>query len=349
MLLVLDNCEHVVDAAAELVLGLLGVCPRLVVVATSRQSLGVAGERLVEVGSAGPARRRRCGRRGGLGGGGAVRGAGPGRPPAFPARPSDCDGGGGGLPAAGRAAAGHRAGGRPGPAADGRPDRGAAGRDARSARWGSRRGGTPPHHAGRPGLVVRLARARPSKTLFRRLAVFRSSFILEAAAAVAPAVGGDILTVLGGLVDKSLVAVVDGPGGERRFRLLEPVRQFAAELLQASGERHDAARRHRDHLLSRLPTPGAIPDSAAYERLAAEVDNLRAAVEYAIAASEPEAAIDLILAFWWWWENLGLVDEQLDLLDAALRGRRRGPDAARRSLRSPVAGLDQGDLPGSHR
>jgi predicted ATPase len=50
VLLVVDNYEHVV-AAAELVGGLLGVRPRLVVVATSRQSLGVAGERLVEVGS----------------------------------------------------------------------------------------------------------------------------------------------------------------------------------------------------------------------------------------------------------------------------------------------------------
>ena len=94
--------------------------------------------------------------------------------------------------------------------------------------------------------------------LFRRLAVFRSGFILEAAAAVAPGVSDDILSVLGGLVDKSLVTVVDGPGGQRRFRLLEPVRQFAAELLQASGERDDAASRHRDHLLSRLATHASV-------------------------------------------------------------------------------------------
>ena len=97
------------------------------------------------------------------------------------------------------------------------------------------------------------------------------------------------------------------------------MRQFAADLLQRSGERPDAARRHFDHLSSRLPPPGAIPDSATYEGLAAEVDNLRSAVEYATQTSRPEAAVDLILAFWWWWENLGLVDEQLNLLDAALR------------------------------
>jgi hypothetical protein len=158
--------------------------------------------------------------------------------------------------------------------------------------------------------------------LFRRLAVFRSSFILEAAAAVAPAVGGDILSLLGGLIDKSLVAVVDGPAGERRFRLLGPVRQFAADLLDASGERDDAARCHRDHLQSRLRAYGDFanfaPGTAAFERLAAEVDNLRAVVEHAMRASQPEAAVALIQSYRGWWPALGLVDEQQDRLEAAL-------------------------------
>jgi hypothetical protein len=154
---------------------------------------------------------------------------------------------------------------------------------------------------------------------FRRLAVFRSSFILDAAAAVAPAVGGGILSVLGGLVDKSLVTVVDGPAGQRRFRLLEPVRQFAAELLEVSGERDDAARRHRDHLQSRLATQGYVtPGSLEYEGLAAEVDNIRAAVEYSLRSAEPEAAIELVDAYHWWWLDLGLVDEHLDRLAPAL-------------------------------
>jgi hypothetical protein len=51
MLLLLDNCEHLVGPTAKLVADLLAVCPRLVVVAASRQSLGVPGERLFEVGS----------------------------------------------------------------------------------------------------------------------------------------------------------------------------------------------------------------------------------------------------------------------------------------------------------
>jgi hypothetical protein len=154
------------------------------------------------------------------------------------------------------------------------------------------------------------------QVLFRRLAVFRSSFILEAAAAVAPEVSADILSVLGGLVDKSLVTVVDGPAGQRRFRLLEPVRQFAAEVLQGSGEQDDAASRHRDHLLSRLQGPGGLTSHSNRE-IAAEVDNLHAAVVHAMGASEPEAAVALILAFGSRMD-LGLLDEQLVRLHAAI-------------------------------
>ena len=77
--------------------------------------------------------------------------------------------------------------------------------------------------------------ARPNKTCSAAWPCFAAALSWRRRQRWPPAVSGDILTVLGGLVDKSLVAVVDGPGGERRFRLLEPVRQFAAELLQASG------------------------------------------------------------------------------------------------------------------
>jgi hypothetical protein len=128
---------------------------------------------------------------------------------------------------------------------------------------------------------------------------------------------------LGGLVDKSLVAVVDGPTGERRFRLLEPVRQFAAQLLQATGEQDDAARCHRDHLLTLLTRLAGqlnvTPDSRAYESLAAELDNVRAAVEHSLRASRPEAALQLTTAYRPGWHDLGLLDEQLDLLDRGLR------------------------------
>ena len=129
-LLVLDNCEHVALAAAELAAGLLGACPGLVVLATSRQSLGVAGERLVEIGSldlpAGDAAADVVD----SAAGGAVRRPGPGHPSALRARPLHRRWGSRSVPPPGRAAAGYRVGRGLGSAVDGRPDRRAAGRDA---------------------------------------------------------------------------------------------------------------------------------------------------------------------------------------------------------------------------
>ena len=318
VLLVLDNCEHVMEAAADLVAALLRMCGQLVILATSRQSLGVAGERLVEVGSLDL--------------------------PAADDAAAVAESGAGALFMERAQAVHPRFGLDPHTAAavaevcrrlEGLPLAielvAARARLLTAAQIGERleetlalpaprQGGVERHQTMRAALVWSYdLLSEAEQVLFRRLAVFRSSFILEAAAAVAPKGSGDILSILGGLVDKSLVAVVDGPAGQRRFRLLQPVRQFAAELLEGSGEQDDAATRQRDHLLSRLRNLADYASGlAAYREMAAEVDNVRAAVQHSIRSSEPEPAVALIQAYGGWWNDLGLIDEQFGLFESAL-------------------------------
>ena len=102
----------------------------------------------------------------------------------------------------------------------------------------------------------------PEQKLFRRLAVFLGGFDLEAAQAVAGTTEVEryqVLDQLTLLVDKSLV-VAENTSGRTRYRLLETVRQYALEKLGESGEADDVRARHRDHYMSVaavLDSPGA--------------------------------------------------------------------------------------------
>jgi tetratricopeptide (TPR) repeat protein len=90
------------------------------------------------------------------------------------------------------------------------------------------------------------------QVLFRRLSVFRGGWTLDAAEAVCAGDGfeeNEVLDVLQRLVDKSLVDV-RGRGGERRYRMLQTVRQYAGERLEASGEAGAVRRQHLDHFLA---------------------------------------------------------------------------------------------------
>ncbi len=135
LLLVLDNCEHVVDAAARLVDDVLSQCPNVTVLATTREALGVPGEVQVPLGPlADPAGRHAGGAGARLSGGAAVRRASPrGAPDAGPDQRRRPRGGRGGRRRAGRDAAGRRAGGGPGVHAGAGRARGAADRPVRAA------------------------------------------------------------------------------------------------------------------------------------------------------------------------------------------------------------------------
>src|SRR5213594_313203 len=121
--------------------------------------------------------------------------------------------------------------------------------------------------------------------LLRRLAVFAGGFTIDAVEAVAD--GGaisarDVLDLLSGLVDKSLV-LLETEALEARYRMLETMRQFARERLEEAGEAAELGRRHAQFFLARAETAESLlPQHAegGLERLAEDIGNLRAAADW---------------------------------------------------------------------
>ncbi|MDB4895797.1 MAG: protein kinase/transcriptional regulator, LuxR family, partial [Firmicutes bacterium] len=125
----------------------------------------------------------------------------------------------------------------------------------------------------------------PERALWRRLAVFAGGFTLAAAETVcaqADLPQDDVLALLHRLVDKSLV-IADEQGGERRFRMLDTLREYGLEKLRAAGEETAVRSRHYDWCLALAQAVAAQqwgPQWAVgYDRLEREHDNLRAALE----------------------------------------------------------------------
>jgi predicted ATPase/class 3 adenylate cyclase len=325
-LLVLDNCEHLVDACARLVDALLRSCAQLTVLTTSREVLGVAGETVWPVPSL-------------------ALPAGDGRATADPAAYD-----------AVRLFVERAAAARPGfaltvenaPAVDRicrRLDGIPLALELAAARVGFL---TPDQIAERlgdhfhlltGGSRTALPRHRTlralidwshelldenERALLRRLAVFAGGWTLEAAEAVCAGhdlASHDALEALGHLVDKSLV-VVQEQDGEIRYRLLETVRQYAGDRLREAGEAAPLRDRHRDWFL-------ALAERAAPElkgrdqhvwlaRLGAEHDNLRAALAWAGERGAAEAALRLAAALAWFWHLRSHLTEGRRWLDEAL-------------------------------
>ena len=162
------------------------------------------------------------------------------------------------------------------------------------------------------------------QVVFRRLAVFAGSFTLEAAQAVAaadPLSGTEVLLALGRLVDKSLV-VMEDRGGEARYRLLETIRQYASDKLEAAGEAAALRDRHLDHFvaLAEAAEPGLAGDEQ--DRwlglLKADHDNLRAALDWGLALPDPGRARRLAAPLFWFWYLRGHTNEGVDYLRRAI-------------------------------
>jgi predicted ATPase/class 3 adenylate cyclase len=149
----------------------------------------------------------------------------------------------------------------------------------------------------------------PEQRLFRRLGAFVGGFTLEAAETVCNAEGDldiEILDGVGSLVDSSLVRPGETSDGEPRFRMLETVREYALERLEASSETSVTRRRHRDYyrvLAERVAAELRGPrDAQLFDRLELEHGNLRAALDWCEAEADGmESAARIVEALGWFW------------------------------------------------
>ena len=308
-LLLLDNCEHLVDGTARLVHLLLTRCPGITVLATSREVLGLAGETTWVVPPLS-------------------------MPPPNPSGAKDLGGSDAVALFCERARAAH---GQfeltddvAGPVSrichrlDGLPlalELAAArirllGAHELARRLDDRlrllnagpRGGVARHQTLRAMIDWSFdLLSAAEQTVLRRLAVFPGTFDIGATEAVAGFDdGGDTLDILARLVDKSLVTLAPARPDERRYRLLETIRQYAGEKLAEAGEEAATRRRHAAYFTSLSADWPLHPLSSQSLRGAGrEQENLRAALEWTWGEGDYEAACQLALGMWlfWYWSG----------------------------------------------
>jgi predicted ATPase/DNA-binding XRE family transcriptional regulator len=198
----------------------------------------------------------------------------------------------------------------------------------------------------------------PEKELFERLSVFSGGFTLEAAEAVGAEPGasgavpeGEVLLLLGNLVEQSLVVAKPGQDEDAtRYRMLEPVRQYAQELHEESGEAGDIHREHAEFFLElaeRADPELRGPKQALWvRRLEQENDNLRAAMSWALSVGDHDTAVRLGWALYQFWWYRGHQREGRRWMEEALSNRGAMPASARAKA-SFVAGtmaMGQADL-----
>jgi predicted ATPase/class 3 adenylate cyclase/DNA-binding CsgD family transcriptional regulator len=181
----------------------------------------------------------------------------------------------------------------------------------------------------------------PERVLFARLAVFMGGFDLDAAEAVAG--GGDVerfqvLDLLTLLVDKSLV-VAESTSGRTRYRLLETVRQYALEKLGESGQADAVRARHRDHYLAMaamLDTAAPTGHERRLDQADTEIDNLRAAFAWSRENSDIGLASQLASSLQPLWLVRGRIREGLTWFDAALSDQNAQPAEVAPAVRAAV-------------
>ncbi|HUC64798.1 MAG TPA: winged helix-turn-helix domain-containing protein [Stellaceae bacterium] len=324
LLLVLDNCEHVINAAAELAETITRLCPDTTILATSREVLRIEGEHVYRVPPLDvPPRQEEAPDT--LLGRSAVQ--------LFIARTTALDASFlpqgenlaaiaticrrlDGIPLAIEFAAARAA-------ALGLQQVATRLDDRFALLTDGRRTALPRHQTLRATLdwsYELLPEAE--RRLLRRLAVFPAGFTLEAAAAMLGDADIAVSVVLEGianLVAKSLVALdASAPAG--RWRLLETIRAYAVEKLVESGEAAAAARRHaeffRDLIAPLIGSPAGIDEIARYDR---EIDNIRAALDWSFSpAGDPAIGAAITVAAVPLWTRASLMEECRRRIEQAL-------------------------------
>jgi predicted ATPase/class 3 adenylate cyclase len=153
------------------------------------------------------------------------------------------------------------------------------------------------------------------RRLFARLSVFSGGWTFEAAEAVCDpeGLGVDTLDGLTSLVDKSLIRRVEPPGQPSRFSMLETIREFGLEQLEASGDLEPVRRRHAEHFLGLAeeaePHLTAQDQGEWLDRCDLEHANIRAALRWAIDRGDAEAAQAAAGALWRFWQQRGHLAE----------------------------------------
>jgi len=168
------------------------------------------------------------------------------------------------------------------------------------------------------------------RRLLAGLSVFVGGFTLDSARAVCgSAATSDVLEGVSSLIEKSLVLPQQGPAAEPRFRMLETVREYAQDQLERSGKAQETRRRMAEHLARVADQAGtglmASEHRAWLSRLAAEVDNLRAALSWADANGEPELLLRIATRPWIFWWTRGYIPEMRPLIERCLE---RSPSLA---------------------
>jgi non-specific serine/threonine protein kinase len=329
MLLVLDNCEHLVDACAQLTATLLQACPALRVLATSREPLAVPGEVLFRVpGLSLPENDQRLS---------------PERLSGSEAALLFADRAAAALPGFAVSAANVSAVAEVCRRLDGMPlalelaaARVAVLRVEQIARRLDSRlqlltdGGRtalPRHQTLRAAIDWSYNLLDDTeRVVLRRAAAFVGGWSLEAAEAVCAGDGvasAQVLDVLVGLARKSMIQIERAPGREARYRMLETIREYASDRLAEADEAAGVRDRHLAFYLAlgeaAAPHTYAADHGAWLERIRLEFANVRAALEWSISAPEKaEAGLRLVSALMRYWFLVDLAEEGARWLDRTL-------------------------------